>query len=111
MLPTRRGPRRRDVADEQLRTRLKRGVSQRDIARRLGTPRSPLREHLKRQQVVPVHRGTPTVIPRSGPRAELAQHRAIKAGICKRSPQSILPVTTAPYCQGSLPVRHALGIL
>jgi hypothetical protein len=39
MLPTRRGPRRRDVADEPRRTRFDRGIPQRDIARHLGTKR------------------------------------------------------------------------
>jgi hypothetical protein len=43
------------------------GLSQREIARRLGIPRTTLQEYLKRQQVVPVHRGTPTVLPRGGP--------------------------------------------
>jgi hypothetical protein len=58
------GPRRRDADDEQRRTLLERGIPQRDIARRLGTPRSARQEQLKRLQVVPVHRGTPAVIPR-----------------------------------------------
>jgi hypothetical protein len=67
MLPTRRGPRRRDVTDKQRRTLLKQGLPPREIARRLEIPRSTLQEHLNRLQVVPVHRGTPTVIPRGGP--------------------------------------------
>jgi DNA-binding NtrC family response regulator len=54
-------PRRRDVEDEQRRTPLEPGLPQREIARRLGIPRSTLQEHLKRLQVVPVHRGPPTV--------------------------------------------------
>ena len=63
---------RRDVADEQLRTLLEQGVSQREIARRLGIPRSTLQDYLKRQQVVPVHRGTPTVLPRGTPAVDLS---------------------------------------
>jgi hypothetical protein len=59
---------RRDADDEQRRTLLERGIPQRDIGRSLGIPRSALQEQLKRLQVVPVHRGTPAVIPHSGPR-------------------------------------------
>ncbi|HEX2279538.1 MAG TPA: helix-turn-helix domain-containing protein [Candidatus Tectomicrobia bacterium] len=44
---------RRDVADEQLRRLLEQGLSQREISRRLGIPRTTLQEHLKRPQVVP----------------------------------------------------------
>jgi hypothetical protein len=62
---------RRDVDDEQLRRLLEQGLSQRDIARHLGIPRSTLQEHLKRQQVVPVHRGTPTILPRGTPEVDL----------------------------------------
>ncbi len=62
---------RRDVDDEQLRTLLEQGISQRDIARRLGIPRSTLQDFLKRQQVVPVHRGTPTILPRGTPDVDL----------------------------------------
>jgi hypothetical protein len=40
------GPRRRDVADEPRRTRFDRGLPQRDIARRLGLPRSTLSPHV-----------------------------------------------------------------
>jgi hypothetical protein len=46
------------------------GLSQREIARRLGIPRSTLQDYLKRQQVVPVHRGTPTLLPRGGPEVD-----------------------------------------
>jgi transcriptional regulator with XRE-family HTH domain len=65
---------RRDVDAEQLRTLLEQGISQREIARRLGIPRSTLQEHLKRLQVVPVHRGTPTVLPRGTPEVDLSPH-------------------------------------
>jgi Winged helix-turn-helix DNA-binding len=53
---------RRDVDGEQLRTLLEQGISQREIARRLGIPRSTLQEHLKRLQVSPLV--TPGVYPR-----------------------------------------------
>lgn len=56
----------REIDDTQLRQLIEQGLSQREIARRLDIPRSSLQDHLKRQQVVPVHRGTPTVIPRGG---------------------------------------------
>jgi hypothetical protein len=52
---------------DELRLLLAQGLSQREVARRLGIPRSTLQDYLKRQQVVPVHRGTPTVLPREGP--------------------------------------------
>jgi DNA-binding Lrp family transcriptional regulator len=56
------------IDDQQLRTLLKEGVSQREIARRLGIPRSTLQDYMKRLQPVEVHRGTPAVIPRHVPR-------------------------------------------
>ncbi len=56
---------------DELRLLLAQGLSQREIARRLGIPRSTLQEYLKRQQVVPVHRGTPTVLPRVTPEVDL----------------------------------------
>ncbi len=52
----------------QLRRLLAQCLSQREIARRLGIPRSTLQAHLKRLKPVEVHRGTPTVLPRRGPR-------------------------------------------
>jgi hypothetical protein len=55
------------IDEAQLRRLLAQGVSQREIARRLGIPRSTLQGHLKHLHPVEVHRGTPTVIPRGGP--------------------------------------------
>jgi hypothetical protein len=57
----------RDIDEPQLHQLLNQGLSQREISRRLGIPRSTLQDYLKRQQVVPVHRGTPTVLPRGTP--------------------------------------------
>jgi helix-turn-helix, Psq domain len=52
--------------DEALRRMVAEGVSQREMARRLSIPRSTLQDRLKRLQVHPVHRGTPTFVPRGG---------------------------------------------
>jgi transcriptional regulator with XRE-family HTH domain len=56
----------RDIDETQLQQLREQGLSQREIARRLNIPRSTLQDHLTRQQVVQVHSGTPTVIPRGG---------------------------------------------
>jgi transcriptional regulator with XRE-family HTH domain len=58
----------RAIDDTTLERLLAEGLSQREMARRLGVPRTTLQDHLKRQQVVPVHRGTPTLLTR-GPAA------------------------------------------
>jgi transposase-like protein len=58
----------REIDDAQLHALLEQGLSQREVARRLGVPRSTLQDHLKRLQPVEVHRGTPTVMPRRVPR-------------------------------------------
>jgi hypothetical protein len=66
----------REIDATQLRQLIDEGVSQREIARRLGVPRSTLQDHLKQLEVYPVHRGTPAVIPRSGrgtPEVDLPQ--------------------------------------
>jgi hypothetical protein len=61
------------IDEAALQRLLAEGLSQREISRRLGIPRSTLQNHLKRQQVVPVHRGTPTVLPREGlPQVDLS---------------------------------------
>jgi winged helix-turn-helix DNA-binding protein len=62
------------IDDQQLRSLLEQGVSQREIARRLGIPRSTLHDHLKRLQPAEVHRGTPQVIPRGFPRPPQVDH-------------------------------------
>jgi transcriptional regulator with XRE-family HTH domain len=62
----------RAIDDAALRRLLAEGLSQREIARRLGVPRTTLQDHLKRQQVVPVHRGTPTLLTRGPPEVDLS---------------------------------------
>jgi transcriptional regulator with XRE-family HTH domain len=69
----------RDIDDAALQRLLAEGLSQREIARRLGVPRTTLQDHLKRQQVVPVHRGTPTLLTR-GPQTP-ADLRAITSDL------------------------------
>jgi hypothetical protein len=64
----------RDIDDVALRRLLAEGLSQREIARRLGVPRTTLQDYLKRQQVVPVHRGTPTLLTRGPPEVDLSPH-------------------------------------
>jgi hypothetical protein len=61
-----------DVTDEELRRLVSEGVSQRDISRRTGIPRSTLQDRLKRLQVYEVHRGTPTIIPKRPPAVDLS---------------------------------------
>jgi ParB-like chromosome segregation protein Spo0J len=63
-----------EIDDAQLRNLLDQGVSQHEIARRLGVPRSTLQDHLKRLPPVEVHRGTPAVIPRRLPRPPEVDH-------------------------------------
>jgi DNA invertase Pin-like site-specific DNA recombinase len=69
----------RAIDDAALRRLLAEGLSQREIARRLGVPRTTLQDYLKRQQVVPVHRGTPTLLTR-GPQTP-ADLRAITSDL------------------------------
>jgi transposase len=54
----------REIDEAQLRTLFEQGVSQREIARRLGITRSTLQDHLKRLAPVKVHRGTSTPVQR-----------------------------------------------
>ena len=64
------------IDDTQLRQLINEGLSQREMARRLGVPRSTLQDHLKRAPVYPVHRGTPTVMPqgrRGTPEVDIPQ--------------------------------------
>jgi hypothetical protein len=61
-----------DVDDDALRQFIAEGLSQREISRRLGIPRSTLQDRLKRLQVIPVHRGTPTMFPRGTPEVDLS---------------------------------------
>ena len=63
------------IDEAQLRRLLAQGVSQREIARRLGIPRSTLQGHLKHLHSVEVHPGTPTVMPRGGPGIPQVDHR------------------------------------
>src|SRR3712207_1947273 len=74
------------IDEAQLRTLLEQGVSQREIARQLGIPRSTLQDHLKRLAPVEVHRGTPQVMPRSTP--------AVMARGLPRPPEVDLPPQT-----------------
>jgi hypothetical protein len=66
----------REIDEGKLRQLLDQGLSQREIARRSGVPRSTLQDHLKRMQAVEVHRGTPRIIPRSPPRPPQVGHIA-----------------------------------
>jgi len=66
----------REIDETQLRQLLEQGLSQREIARRLGVPRSTLQDRLKRQDVVKVHLGTPTIMLGGGrgtPQVDLPQ--------------------------------------
>jgi transposase len=60
-----------DVDDETLRQLMGQRLSQREISRQTGIPRTTLQARLKRLEVHPVHHGTPTVIPRGGPEIDL----------------------------------------
>jgi hypothetical protein len=64
----------RHIDDAALRRLLAEGLSQREVSRRLGVPRTTLQDYLKRQQVVPVHRGTPTLLIRGMPDSALGAH-------------------------------------
>jgi hypothetical protein len=61
-----------EVDDETLRQWVAQGMSQREMSRQTGIPRSSLQERLKRLQVYEVHRGTPTIIPRRPSEVDLS---------------------------------------
>jgi hypothetical protein len=61
-----------DITDEELQRLVSEGRSQRDIARQTGIARSTLQNRLKLLEVYPVHRGTPTILPRGGPEIDLS---------------------------------------
>ena len=52
----------------QVQILLSQGLSQREIARRLGIPRTTLQDHLKRTQAVDIRRGNTLILPQRGPR-------------------------------------------
>jgi transcriptional regulator with XRE-family HTH domain len=60
-----------EIDQTQIQALIDQGLSQREISRRLGIPRSTLQDYLKRQQVAQVHQGTPTVLPRGTPEVDL----------------------------------------
>jgi transcriptional regulator with XRE-family HTH domain len=60
------------VDDDTLRQFVAQGMSQREIARQTGIPRSTLQNRLKALQVYEVHRGTPTILPRQTPEVDLS---------------------------------------